>query len=234
MRTLFPLLTLLAACKVEYDLADVRRELDVWVAANAGAPQELAQWSDEVYVAFSAPDDGCVFLDSSARVLVDSVRAAATVREGINHSGCDGMAFELQGLPAPRETSMIELVDDSARVTITVPQLLVNATFSVTGPLQRGGTATLRVEPTRPIESAAVRWVPSNASAADWSIYNRQVTAPGEIPFEVPANAPLGPGTLQVDILTMRDSLADSSLCPDLGHCSIFGHGGGVVELVIE
>jgi hypothetical protein len=230
------LLALVTGCfgEPEYDLDDVHSELVMWAGVNVGAPDALVSMTHPLFVSFDDPDMGCFFLDSSAHVLLDGVRGGTTVIEGKTHAGCDGVALYVDQLPAPRDTSEIALVDDSARLVIRVPQLLVNPMLEVAAPLQRGGTATIRVLDPRPISYASISWKPDDPNAQEWGHYNPDLTTAGEVRFPVPTTAVLGPGMLRVSVTISHYSASDASLCPDLRSCVIDSYGGATFPLSIQ
>jgi hypothetical protein len=224
------LLAVLTAC-TDYDLDEIAGEMVALIEVDVGAPVEFVSRPGALLLDFDEPDRGCFFLDESADLLVDGVRGERTVIEGKTHAGCDGIAFFVGQLPAPRDVSTIELVDDTARLQIRVPQLLVNPPLEATGPLQRGTTATIRVLDERPIDSAAIFWQPTGASGPEWRHYNPDLATPGELRFPVPFNANTGTGTLGVSV-TIRHF--DGSQCPDLAGCLVHIIGGGELALSIQ
>jgi hypothetical protein len=83
MRTLV-LLVLAAGClgEPEYDLDDVRSQLVAWAEVDVGVPDALATTEPPLFFGFDDPDMGCFFLDSSATLSLDGMRAMRTVIEG--------------------------------------------------------------------------------------------------------------------------------------------------------
>jgi hypothetical protein len=233
MRRLGVLMLALAGC-AGVDLDDVRDELDVYVGADIGAPSELVGQSALFHLSFNEPDHGCVFLDDSAQVLLDGVAAERFVREGISHAGCDGDEYELTMLPTARDVSEIELRDSSASVTIRVPQLLVNPAFESAGTAQRGTMTSVRILDERPIRSASVLWRAAPPGTGEWRTYAADHDTPGELRVMVPATAPLGPGTLAVEVTIYHGGLEDPGLCPGIASCQVNSRGGAYLSLTIE
>ncbi len=214
--------SLLAGCLGEqtYDLDDVAHEMDVSVFMNVADTARDYPPLGTLFVAFSEPDHGCYVLDDSARVEVDGVRATSYVREGISHAGCDGIAFRLDGIPPAKDLSEVVLTDDSATLVIRQPRMLANADLAVSGPLQRGTTASIQVLDPRTPQYPRVRWTPTGSTAADWSA-SATTDVPGEIRFEIPANAAVGTGVLHVELDMYQWNGSAPSLCPGIDSCGV-------------
>lgn len=203
-----------------YDLDDVAGEMDVSVYLNAGDAEQAYPPVGTLLVSFSEPDHGCFFLDESARVEVDGVRATSYVREGISHAGCDGVAFRLDGIPPAKDISEVVLVDDSARLVIRQQRMLANAELAVTGPLQRGASTSIQVLDPRNAQYPRVRWTPSGSTVSAWEV-SGTTDVPGEIRFDVPASAPSGAGTLHVSLDMYQWNGNTPLLCPAIGSCGV-------------
>lgn len=216
-----------------YDLDDIANEMDASVYMNVGNMEKDYPPVGTLFVSFSEPDHGCFFLDSSARVEVDGVRATSFVREGISHAGCDGVGFRLDGIPPVKDVSEVVLVDDSARLVIRQARMLANVQLAVTGALQRGTKASIQVVDPRPVQYPRVRWTPSGSTVADWEVTG-STDAPGEIRFDVPANAVTGSGTLHVSVDMYEWSGPSPSLCPDIERCGVDANAAADLPATVQ